>query len=301
FGPDVVCDFLLNFIDQNRERPFLVYYPMMLPHWPFIPTPDSPLGGSRERKGKYDGRPGGEEYFPDMVAYLDSLVGRIDAKLAEVGVRDNTLLIFTADNGCAINIVSRRGDEVIKGGKGSMPDAGTHAPLIASWPAVIEKATVNDSLVDFSDVLPTLLDVAGVRTPSELKTDGLSFLPQLKGAAEGRRQWVFCHYNPRPPRATADPKKKQQALNKLTKLRTQKQLGRFARTQQFKLYDDGRFYDVAADVLESRAIDVGVATTKVKRVHEMLQKVLDSQPEFQYFAAAGAKKKTNKKQPANKQ
>ena len=61
FGPDVMTDFACEFIEHERKQPFLLYYPMTLPHWPFVPTPDSKAGGTRRRSGEYDGRPGGEE------------------------------------------------------------------------------------------------------------------------------------------------------------------------------------------------------------------------------------------------
>ena len=94
-----MTDFACDFIQQDRDNPFLLYFPMSLPHWPFVPTPDSDQGGSRDRSGKYDGRAGGEEYFPDMVNYLDKLTGRIVRALETSKQLENTLIIFTCDNG----------------------------------------------------------------------------------------------------------------------------------------------------------------------------------------------------------
>lgn len=284
FGPDVVCDYLLEFIDDHRDQPFFAYYPMMLPHWPFVPTPDSPEDGSRKRIGKYDGQKGGQEYFDDMVAYLDKLVGRVAERLEQLQIADRTLLIYTSDNGCATSITSKLNGRVYPGGKGSMPDNGTHTPLIVHWPGVIPAGQVSDALVDFSDLLPTLLDAAGVAAPSELKLDGHSFLDVLKGQSkQGQREWVYCYYNPRPPKKPQKAAAMKQAEAKLAKLGQQKQLGRFARTQRYKLYDDGRFYDVENDWLERKPLDDAALTSEARAAKAKLAAVLKQMPPLQPF------------------
>ena len=279
FGPDVMCKFVTDFITAKKDRPFFVYYPMMLPHWPFVPTPDSKPGGSRTRSGKYDGRAGGTEYFPDMVAHVDTLVGRIVASLDEHGLRENTLLIFTADNGCAVNIRSKMKGGVIRGGKASMPDAGTHVAMIAHWKGTIPAGRVTDTLVDFSDLLPTLVETTGAALPADLKLDGQSFLPQLRGEKGTPRKWVFCHYTRNGiPRDPGSAKGRQKIIQKQAKARGAKKLGRFARNQRYKLYDDGRLYDVQQDVLEKTDLVPGTGTPEVEAVRKMLQQVHDSMP-----------------------
>ena len=167
---------------------------MALVHYPYVPTPDSSASGSRDRLGEYDGRLGGEEYFDDMVAYLDKCIGRIASALDDAGVRENTLFLFTCDNGCTKNIVSYVDGQKIVGGKGTMPDAGTRVALIANWPAKVEPGTKSNALVDFSDFLPTLVDTVGATAPQRQPVDGYSFLPVLTGKSTGERDWVFCHY-----------------------------------------------------------------------------------------------------------
>jgi len=284
FGPDVVSQYLLDFLERNQNKPFFAYYPMMLVHWPFVPTPDSPPGGSRQRSGKYDGQKGGTEYFPDMVAYMDKIVGRIIAKLEELHLRENTLVLFTGDNGCATNIRSKMGQGFIQGGKGSMPDAGTHVALVANWPGVIPQKSRLETLVDFTDLLPTLADAAGIATPQNMQLDGRSFLPQLRGEKGNPREWVFCHYRRNgAPKAPANSNKRRQVLRKQEKSRAAKQLGRFARNQRFKLYDDGRFYDVSADVLELHDLPLGKASANAEKTRRMLQRVHDSMPPWRPF------------------
>ncbi|MEM7232886.1 MAG: sulfatase-like hydrolase/transferase [Planctomycetota bacterium] len=276
FGPDVFEKFISRFIRAKKDEPFFVYFPMALTHWPFVPTPDSPPGGSRERSGRYDGRPGGTEYFDDMIAYMDKVIGRIVKTVDDVGVRDRTLLMFTGDNGTAINIRSRlrEGETIraVQGGKGSMTDAGTRVPFVVNWPGQIQKGLVSDALIDLSDILPTVADACGVSLARAQGFDGQSFLPQLRGESKGQREWIVCDYNPRPPKPNKDPGKN---ATRFKKQRAAKQLGRFVRNQRYKLYDDGRFFDVATDVYEQRdlsatplSVEAAAARDKFRAVHK---------------------------------
>jgi len=271
FGPDVISDFALEFVSEERDRPFFLYYPMVLPHWPFVPTPDSPERGSRGKGRVYDRLPGGEEYFPDMVAYLDQLVGRLVRRLDELELRDETLILFTCDNGSAITLTAELDGEEVRGGKAHLTDAGTRVPLIASWPGVLPAGHVTDTLVDFSDFLPTLAEAAGAELPPDLVLDGQSFLPQMRGLPGTPREWVFCHYNGRPE--WVDVALEADAM-------AEKKLGRFARDQRYKLYLDGRFYDVAAD-REERTVLVP-ATAEQRAAHARLKAALDSMPPWEY-------------------
>ena len=240
YGPDVATDFICDFMERNREKPFLVYYPMILPHGPFVPTPDSKDPNSKNNQTN----------FEDMVAYVDQMVGRITAKLDALDLRDNTLVLFTGDNGTSGAIKSVRSGQPVKGGKGKMTDAGTRVPLIASWPGTIVEGNVLDDLVDFSDFLPTLCDTAGVAVPSELNIDGRSFLPQLKGHQGNPREWVYCWY--------------------LSKKGTVEE---WARTQRYKLYRTGKFYDMSVDSEEKKPLKKLTAEAEAARA--VLQKALD--------------------------
>ena len=183
YGPQVCTDFICDFIEMNKEEPFLVYYPMILTHCPFDPTPDSSDWdpkrlGSTSYKGDHRDY---QRHFGDMLAYADKIVGQIVAQLEASGVRDNTLILFTGDNGTDQPIVSAWNGTTVAGGKGKMTDAGTRVPLIASWPGVIDTGKVSQDLVDFSDFLPTLCDATGTEVPADLTIDGRSFLPLLAG------------------------------------------------------------------------------------------------------------------------
>lgn len=249
FGPDICSDFICDFMEKHKDEPFFLYYPMILTHCPFVPTPDSSDWNPRGRGTKsYMGK---VKYFGDMVAYMDKIVGKIATKLDALGLRERTLIIFTGDNGTDKPIVSEINGRKVAGGKGLMTDAGTRVPLIANWPGTIRKGTVSSELVDFSDFLPTICDVAGIEVPAELKIDGRSFLPELKGGEGDPREWIYCWYS------------------RHGRTRGQE----WARTQRYKLYRTGKFYDLDRDPLEKRPLTN--PSPAAERVRIMLRKALD--------------------------
>ncbi len=252
YGPDVVTDYINGFIERNKAGPFLVYYPMILTHGPFEPTPDSPEWGQSVSNKKF---------YVDMVEYMDKTIGHIVQKLEELGLRENTLMLFTGDNGTPGGITSQMADgSTIDGGKGKTTDAGTHVALIANWKGTIPAGKVCPDLVDFSDILPTLADAAGASLPKDVKVDGRSFLPQLHGRIGHPRDWTFCWYQRNPG----------------------DQLHRFARDKRWKLYDQssaaraGKLFDVSNDVLEQNPIEPGQGGDEAAQARAKLQAVLDS-------------------------
>ncbi len=242
YGPDIAVDAISDFMAAESDKPFFVYYPMILVHNPFLPTPHSE---SRESKDK-------QKNFEDMVAYMDHLIGRIVKRTEELGIAEDTLILVTGDNGTNKAITSKLGDRIIRGGKGKTTDAGTRVALVSYWPGTIKGGSVCRDLVDFSDFVPTFQEVAGAPIPAGL--DGRSFLPQLKGEKGNPRDWMFCYYNPRPERTEPS---------------------RFVRDKEWKLYGDGRFYHVASDPDEKAEIkpDGPDAVPYGK-----LKKALDSMP-----------------------
>lgn len=243
YGPDLVTDYLLDFMTEHAsdDAPMLIYYPMILVHNPFLPTPDSTSLAQKDK----------QKNFEDMVAYMDKLVGRFVATTRQLGIADNTLILFTGDNGTNKAITSRLGDREIRGGKGKTSDAGTREPLIAWWPGTTPQGQVTDQLVDFSDFLPTILQLAGA--PAAAKIDGISFAPVLKGDVGAARQWMHCFYHPRPEKGEAV---------------------QFVRNQQWKLYRDGRFFQVSEDVDEQNPLDESIAPQQ----YASLKAALDSIP-----------------------
>lgn len=255
FGPDIYCDFVVDFIRENKSQPFFVYYPMTLTHSPFVSTPDS-KEWSPVRSSTYKGDP---VHFPDMVQYTDKLVGRIMDELDKLHLRDNTLVIFTGDNGTGTAIVSSLNGKPYPGGKGKTIDSGTHVPLIVSCPKG-QTGKVNKNLIDFTDFLPTVCEAAGVGLPSSSALDGQSFYPQLKGKTAKARQWVYCWYAP------------QQVCDEKAAV--------FARTQRYKLYRSGDFYDVQSDFEEKSPIAKQQMTKEQKKIYDSLSKVIGNYEKY---------------------
>ena len=223
YGPDHFTNYICDFIDRKKDNPFFVYYPMVLVHNPFISTPDSKSTELTEH-----------EAFADMVAYCDKLVGKIYDKLEEHGLLENTLILFTGDNGTNVALRSELANRSVQGGKGNTIDAGIHVPFIAYWKGQTPVGLESQQLIDFTDFYKTLAALVGLpeQKQNNLQLDGVNFLPTIQGKKGPEREWVFCYYDPRwgtEPKANRD---------------------KFAFDGRFKLYQNGHYFDVPEDYLE---------------------------------------------------
>jgi len=258
YGPDILSDFVCDFMERNKEQPFFVYYPMVLVHDPFVPTPDTI--GDRSRGHEMNKQPKGKEArkenFVAMVQYMDKIIGKIVKKVEDIGQAENTLIVFTADNGTHPSITSNWNGRQITGGKGATKDMGTHVPLVAYWKGTTPKGKVIDDLVDFTDFYATFADVAKAKKGKDFPVDGRSFLPQLQGKKGDPREWVFLHYQPY----------------------WNKEPGQYVRTENFKLYRDGRYYEVPKDLQEAQDLSKGGASKKAKEVQRRLEAFLAEVP-----------------------
>jgi len=214
FGPDVHVDYLIEFMRRHRDRPFLAYCPMVLVHTPFTKTPHN-----------RDTSATGVALYPGMIAYMDHLVGRLVQALDELDLRDRTIVLFTSDNG-APGLRCRANGRVVTGGKGKLTEPGICVPFIVSGPGMVPQGQVSSALVDFTDILPTLVELAGAGLPPGVTIDGRSFARDLTGRGQPQRprEWIF------------------------SQLGTQ----RVIRNERYKLWSDGRFYDLKNDPLETR-------------------------------------------------
>jgi arylsulfatase A len=185
YGPDLLHEFVVDFIRRHRDGPFFVYYPMPLIHAPILRTPDSPAQSSN--------------LYADNIAYLDKLVGKLVTELDGMGLRENTLIVFVGDNGCTPQASGRKGGRsggmiggrAIDGAKGDLTEGGSRVPLICNWKGTTPAGQVSKDLVDFSDFFPTFAEIAGARLPAGVTIDGRSFAPQLQGRPGKPREWVF--------------------------------------------------------------------------------------------------------------
>ncbi|MCA9232194.1 MAG: sulfatase-like hydrolase/transferase [Planctomycetales bacterium] len=251
YGPDVYCDFLIDFMTRKRDQPFFAYYPMALCH---AVTNDLDKPVPVGPNGRY-------QNFAEMVAAMDERVGRLLDALDSAGLRERTLVLFYSDNGSpARTITGTRGDELIyepvnslrenveiPGGKALLTDSGTRVPLIARWPGVVTPGGVTEDLVDVSDFLPTFAELADVPLSRDRPIDGHSFVGLLDGNAESRRSWVFAEH-------------KDQS---------------FVKDQRWKLYSDGRFFDMGTDAEEQHPLKPDQLGTDAQTAHLKLAKALD--------------------------
>ena len=171
FGPDIVTAFLTDFIERNKDKPFLAYYPMILPHGTRSGRTTTPLTGI---KGDHT-----NGTFQENVDYTDLLVGRIIAELEKHNLLQNTVVIFTSDNPMP--------------NKNHATDLGLTVPFIVHCPAIIKNNHTSDELISFADILPTLTDIAGATIPDGYIIDGKSLAPYLRGETQTHREWLFSY------------------------------------------------------------------------------------------------------------
>ena len=252
YGPDIFTDFLLEFIESNQNGPFFAYYPMVLPHYPFVPPPDAQCLGTDDEQCN----------FEDMVSRLDYNVGRIYDKLATLLLLDNTILLFTSDNGTSRTLVSYLDGKAIQGDKRLPTDGGTRVPLIAIVPGG-DGGRVIDDLIDFTDFLPTFADAAGLTVPEEVTLDGVSFWERLQGKTGQPRQWIYTYYFPNPYKSTYQSPSQYPEVA-------------YVRDERYKLYSTGDLYDLSMDTHEIRPVLSNEGDSLEARTR--LQAALDSMP-----------------------
>lgn len=205
YAPDLIQEQALGFIRENKDEPFFCYYAAVQPHADMIAPPKY----MEQHSGKYGQEsPHAEKYyhaqkepraaFAAMVNVLDDYVGEITQELETLGIADNTLIIFTSDNGPHIEgghdpeYFDSNG--FIKGTKRDLYEGGIRVPFVASWPGKIKAGTESNHLSAFWDFLPTVAELTGQPSPEE--TDGISMLPTLLGKPDQKQHpylyWEFA-------------------------------------------------------------------------------------------------------------
>jgi len=236
YGPDMYVDFLSEFMENSKKakKPFFAYYSMALAHDVTDDIPKQvPYVPGKDRWMNYG----------EMVESMDDMVGKLVTKIDQLGLRESTIILFTGDNGTAKRsklrhiegrkyetekVYSIRNGKRIPGGKGTLLDIGTNVPLIANWPGRIKAGISNDNLVDFSDWLPTLAELGATKVSH--KIDGISFAPALFGLSGSKWNVISVAFS------------------------ESKGGKAWVRTQRYKLYNNGNFYDVRNDAMEKKPL-----------------------------------------------
>ena len=177
---DIFADATIDFIDKNKDKPFFAYYATNLPHFPL--TVSDKWADPFRKMGLHElnARTYG------MVANVDANIGSLLAKLKELGIEDNTIVIFMSDNGPRTkrtknDLYPDRYNMNLRGTKTSVYDNGIRAPFFIKWPARIPQGIKFTNLAAHIDVMPTLLEACNIPVPKDLKLDGLSLMPLLSG------------------------------------------------------------------------------------------------------------------------
>ena len=204
--PDRLATETAKFIETNKDRPFFAYYSFYDVHTPLMARGDLRKKYA-EKKQRLDlaekwGREGERDVrltqdhvvYAAMVEAMDLAVGKVLAKLDELGLLDNTLVIFTSDNG---GLSTSEGwptsNLPLRGGKGWLYEGGIREPLLIRWPAVAKAGLIVTTPVSSPDFFPTLLEAAGANPPPDQTLDGMSLVPLLKGNTLPDRA-IFWHY-----------------------------------------------------------------------------------------------------------
>ena len=276
YGPDIFTDFIVDFINKNKDDPFFIYYPMALVHDPFLPTPDS------NDWTDLDKRNNGNKpiYFSDMLTYMDKIVGRISNTL-DKNKLDNTILIFIGDNGTDTKVITLNNGEEIRGAKGSTIKYASNVPMIVNWKSKIKQGFNSKAMIDLTDFYATFEDILNSGNSNSY---GKSLLPIFKKEDYKERDVLITYYDP---------------------IWGSTNMGRgvYAQNKDFKLYKNGKFYNFSNDLYENKPLDIDNLTQGQSQVYLILKTSLDtipSLPEYNHNGWIERRKQVNESGKFNK-
>jgi len=213
YSPDLIHREAIKFIEKNRSKPFFLFYPTTIPHAELSAkeeymnmfrgkyNPEKSFRGTDDgpnfRLGPYGSQPEAHAAFAAMIKELDDYVGEILAKLKELGLEKNTIVMFASDNGPHLeggadpDYFDSNGP--LRGYKRDMYEGGIRTPMIVRWPGKIKENTVSDHISAFWDVMPTLAEISGAEVPSGI--DGISFLPALLGKRQKNHDYLYWEFH----------------------------------------------------------------------------------------------------------
>ena len=214
YSADTIHKAALDFIENNRNKPFFLFYPTTIPHAelfakePYMNmfrgkyNPEKSFkgvdSGPTFRLGPYGSQPEGHAAFAAMIKQLDDYVGELMEKLRELGLEENTIVIFTSDNGPHLeagadpDYFNSNGD--LRGHKRDVYEGGIRTPLLVKWPGKVKAGSVSDHISAFWDFMPTFAEITGADVPENI--DGISFLPALLGKKKQKEhQFLYWEFH----------------------------------------------------------------------------------------------------------
>lgn len=184
---DRLTDEVLAFVERNRDRPFFAYLSDHAVHSPYAPKPE--LLAKYQKKAVHGKDRRDDPAHAATVEAVDLNVGRIMATLDRLALTDDTVVIFTSDNGGTPQFTAP-----LRGSKGQLYEGGIRVPCVVAWPGIARPGRSCEEPVASIDIYPTLLELAGIARPARQILDGVSLVPVLRGAALPARPRLFWHF-----------------------------------------------------------------------------------------------------------
>jgi arylsulfatase A len=208
YAPDRINAQALEFVRQNKERPFFLYYPTIIPHVA-LHVPDEEMEpylalGWNDPPFTKEGQPGYTPHFTPRAAYaamitrMDTYMGRVFDLLDELGLRENTIVVFTSDNGATylpeVDYEFFASVGPLRGLKGSLYEGGIRVPLIVRWPGKVATGATSNFITGLEDWLPTLLDLVDTDIEVPKGVNGISIAPTLRGEKQAEREFLYREF-----------------------------------------------------------------------------------------------------------
>jgi len=209
YAPDRINDRALAFVQKNKDRPFFLYYPTVIPHVA-LHVPDEELKPYLAQKWNDPPftRAKGYGYTPHftpraayaaMITRMDRYIGNVLNLVKELGLEKNTIVVFTSDNGTThlkleVDYDFFESVKPLRGLKGSLYEGGIRVPLIVKWPGKVKAGSTSDYRTGLEDWMPTLLDLVGAKTKAPKSIDGISIAPTLLGKKQKPREFLYREF-----------------------------------------------------------------------------------------------------------
>lgn len=261
YGDTVFTDFLIQFMEKHRNEPMFLYFPMCLPHAPFVTTPAEPKAETKMDKHRA------------MVRYADHLTGKLTKALDELGIREDTIIVWTTDNGTSGGITGTLNGRSVRGGKAKPTEAGVCVPMIVNGPSRVKKGLESKALMTIADFLPTFAAIGQGKPSQKFTYDGKDCSDALLGSSpRSPHDWILSMGGKNQAKLT------DQGVENAYVYRD-----RVIRDERFKLYVDtnrqpARLIDLRNDPDEKNDL-IASDDAEVKAALRKLSKPLEEFPE----------------------
>jgi arylsulfatase A-like enzyme len=209
YAPDRINDRALAFIQKNKDWPFYLYYPTVIPHVA-LHVPDEELKPYLAKKWNDPPFTRGKGYgytphftpraaYAAMITRMDRYIGNILNLVKKLGLEENTIVVFTSDNGTThlkleVDYDFFESVKPLRGLKGSLYEGGVRVPLIVKWPGKVKAGSSSDYRTGFEDWMPTLLDLVDAKTQAPRNIDGISIAPEILGKKQPTRKFLYREF-----------------------------------------------------------------------------------------------------------